>query len=428
MKVLKRLLFLMLFIAAALFVFTGTTLAAEVCPGKDFANLDPDFDPCLAPLPAHPGIPTDNPSGTNVWPSKMGPKQELGYLVLFDPKLAGDPSLSCADCHDPKQGWSFADTMSKGYPGSVHFRGSQTLVNTGYHDKFFWQGGSPSLEKQAPSAAGGAQSGNGSRDVMETRLRFSPEYVKRFKEVFGTEWPLIRDAWRAMAAFERWLSQPNTPFDRFLKGEKDAISAKAKKGLDLFVGKAGCIECHNGPTFNDGKFYKLGLPQPAEYLESGLHQTGLKFRTMNKGEKETLWRVAKDDLLYYFNTKRPQDMGKSRTGPLRYIEFTAPYMHNGLFFTLEEVVDFYNEGGGENQWTKPNQFNPCGAKTKALKPLNLTDDEKEALVEFLLTLDDEEALLPVPEVPAYAAMPDSAPSKARVAEDLLRWKAAAQAQ
>jgi cytochrome c peroxidase len=356
----------------------------------------------------------------------MGPKQELGYLVFFDPKLAGDPSLACSDCHDPKQGWSFADATSKGYPGSVHFRASQSVVNSGYLNYLFWQATATSLEAQAPQAAGGAQSGNGSRDVMETRLRFSPEYVKRFKEVYGTEWPLIRDAWRSMAAFERWLSQTNTPFDRYLKGEEDAISAKAKKGLDLFVGKANCIECHNGPMLVDQKFYNIGVPQPAEYLESGMHQTGLRFRSINKGVDEKLYRALNDDLIYYFNTKRKQDMGKSRSAPLRYIEFTAPYFHNGAAYTLEEVIDFYDRGGDDNQWSKPNAFNPCGTKTKILKPLNLTDDEKEALVEFLLTLDDGEIELPVPEVPNYAPMIDNMPSKSRVAEDMLKWEQAAQ--
>jgi len=345
----------------------------------------------------------------------LGPKQELGYMLFFETKLAGDPSLACADCHDPKQGWSFSEAISKGYPGTVHFRGSQTTVNSGYLNKYFWQAPTPSLETQAPSAAHGAQSGNGSDDVMETRLRFVPEYVKMFNEIYGTEWPIIQNAWEAMAAFERWLSQTDTPFDKFMRGDEGALTTKQKKGLDLFVGKANCIECHNGPMFTDEKMYNLGVPQPAEYRESGDHQIALRFRSINKGVKEELFRMLKDDPMFYFNTKRLMDMGRVRTSPLRYIAFTAPYFHNGLAYTLEEVIDFYNEGGRENQWTEY-----AGNKTKILKPLNLTDHEKEALVEFLLALDDGEIELPVPELPGYAQMPDWQPSKERVAADLLR--------
>lgn len=419
MKVIMRIMFMMLLITAAIFVFSGTGMAKhkEVCPDpdKDFPNIDADSDPCLVPLPAHPPIPPDNPSGANVWPSPMDPKQKLGYLMFFETKLVGDPSLACADCHDPKQGWSFADQTSKGYPGSVHFRSSQTVVNTGYLEKLFWQAPTPSLEAQAPSAAHGAQSGNGSDDVMETRLRFTPEYVKAFKEIYGVEWPRISMAWDAMAAFERWLSQPNTSFDRYLKGEEDAISAEAKKGLELFVGKANCIECHNGPMFTDEKMYNIGVPQADVFLDSGLHQTGLRFRSVDKGVNEKLYRILKDDLMHYFNTKNPNDYGKVRTPSLRYIEFGAPYFHNGFAFTLEEVIDFYDRGGDENQWTKL-----AGNKPKILKPLNLSNDEKEALVAFLLTLDDGEIRLPVPDLPPYAPMDDWQPSKERVAADLLK--------
>ncbi len=409
---------------AAVFLFTGAAYGEFKQPCRSIdVQVDPDFDPPLGALPAHPGIPADNVSQTNGWQKdlsvdenieQMGPKQKLGYLLFFDTKLAGDPSLACADCHDPKQGWSFADAMSKGYPGSVHFRGSQTVVNAGYLQKFFWQAPTPSLEKQAPSAAHGAQSGNGDDSVMETRLRFTPEYVKMFNELYGTEWPHINQAWDAIAAFERWLSQTNTPFDRFMKGETGALSIQEKKGLELFTGKANCVECHNGSMFTDEKMYNLGAPQPLEYLESGMHQTGLRFRSVNKGVTEELYRVLKDDLMGYFNTKHPKHMGVVRTPPLRYIEFTAPYMHNGVFFTLEEVVDFYDKGGDENQWARL-----AGNKTKILNPLNLTDDEKEALVAFLLTLDDGEIDIPVPETPAYAPMVDWQVSKERVAEGLL---------
>ncbi|MBI5683098.1 MAG: cytochrome-c peroxidase [Deltaproteobacteria bacterium] len=356
----------------------------------------------LSALPSNPPIPTDNPSGTNVYPSKMDKKQELGYLLFFDPKVSGDGSISCADCHDPKQGWGFADPISRGYPGTVHWRNSQTAVNSGYLNKIFWEGGTTSLESQAPAAAGGGVAGNGSPDMMESRLRFSPEYVKRFKEVFGLEWPNMDHAWDAIAAFERYLSQPDTPFDKFMRGDKNALASKAQKGMEIFKGKANCIACHNGPMLSDEKFYDIGVADAPEFEESGLQQVTVRFQHYSKGSSEEIYRTSKHDLGIYFKQKRLEDRGKFRIAPLRYLKYTAPYMHNGTLFTLDEVIEFYNKGGGEDRW---------GNKTKILKPLNLTKDEKEALKEFLLSTSGEEIRLPVPKVPDYAPMADWQPKK-----------------
>ena len=363
---------------------------------------DPDNDPPLAALPAHPPIPGDNPSGMNVYPAKMDAKQELGFLLFFDPKVSGDAGIACSDCHDPKQGWGFNDPISRGYPGTVHWRNSQTVVNSGYLNKLFWEGGTFSLEAQAPAAAEGALAGNGSKDVMEVRLRFTPDYVKRFKNVYGAEWPHIEDAYGAMAAFERYMSQPDTSFDRFMKGDKNAISAKAKKGKELFEGKANCIECHNGPMLTDEKFYDIGVEDAPEFEENGIQQVTVRYQFYTKGSAEHIYRTGKSDPGIYFKQKRLEDRGKFRTAPLRYTKYSAPFMHNGTLFTLDEVVEFYNKGGGVDRW---------GNKSKILKPLNLSKEEKETLVEFLLTLSGEEIKLPVPQVPGYAAMTDWQPKK-----------------
>ncbi len=383
-------------------VFSLAVLATLLIGGSAVLAVDTGKARPLTFLPAHPSIPTDNPSRTNVYPSKMDPKQELGYLLFFDPKLSGDAGISCADCHDPKAGWGTSDPISRGYPGTVHWRNSQTVINSGYLNKIFWEGGTTSLEAQASVAAEGAVAGNGSRDMMESRLRFTPEYVKRFKAVFGTEWPNIEDAYAAIAAFERYLSQPATPLDRFLKGEKGAISEKAKRGRALFEGKAGCIQCHNGPMLTDEKFYDLGVPDPPEFEESGLQQVTVRFQFYTKGSAEEVYRTQKSDPGIYFTQKRLEDRGKFRTPPLRYLKYTAPYMHNGTLMSLEEVVDFYDKGGGPDRW---------GNKTKILKPLSLSKDEKEALVEFLLATSGEEIRLPVPKVPDYASMADWQPRK-----------------
>lgn len=354
---------------------------------------DPDKDPPLAPLP-----PVPEPPDNKTTPAKS----ELGKLLFFDPKLTGDASLSCGDCHDPKQGWGFADPISRGYPGTVHWRNSQTVVNSAYLSKFFWQGDAGSLELQAEAANTGAVAGNGTGDVMEARLRQTPEYLKRFKEAFGTDRPLINDAWLAIAVFERdQLVQKDSPLDRYLKGDKTALSAKAVKGKQLFEGKANCIECHNGPMLTDEKYYNLGLPRPKEFEESGIHQATFRWEMYQKGIHEKKYRDWKDDPGLYHSTSRSQDAGKHRTAPLRYIKYSAPYMHAGQFFTLEEVVDFYDKGGGQNEYTQK-----FGNKTKILKPLNLTKDEKEALLAFLEELSGEEIKMAVPEVPNYGVAPD----------------------
>ncbi|PON19646.1 hypothetical protein C2W62_01715 [Candidatus Entotheonella serta] len=130
------------------------------------------------------------------------------------------------------------------------------MVNTGYHGKLFWQGNSKSLEAQARTANKGAVAGNGEDDVMEERLRQTPQYREMFRKVFGDLEPQLMNAWRAIATFERAvLSQRDKPLDRYLQGDKAALSARAIEGLQLFTGKANCIECHNGALLSDEKCF-----------------------------------------------------------------------------------------------------------------------------------------------------------------------------
>ncbi len=234
--------------------------------------------------------------------------------------------------------------------------------------------------------------------MMEERLRQVPEYVKRFKEVFGTERPLIADAWKAIAAFERTIvSRPEgVPFDRYMKGDKAALSEKAKKGLELFQGKAGCLQCHDGPLFSDEDYHYLGLPENAAFQTDPLLQITLRWQQINKGAPEGIYRKADTDYGLFYQTWRSQDMVKFRTPTLRELLYTPPYMHNGVFFTLEEVVEFYNKGGG------PDRF---GTKSPLLKPLNLTKEEQEALVAFLEALSsDKPIVVEPPKLPDYAVM------------------------
>lgn len=324
-------------------------------------------------------------------------KVELGKMLFWDSRLSGDASTPCVACHVPEQGWGDGGEISRGYPGTVHWRNSQTVVNTGYLNKLFWEGNVTSLESQAPAAAEGNVAGNGDRSLMEMRLRFIPEYVERFKKVFGTEWPRMTHAYMAIAAFQRTLvSDPKqVPFDRFMNGDKAALSDGAKRGLELFNGKAGCLQCHNGSLGTDQKLHALGLPENEVFKTEPLNQITHRWEQYQKGVDEKTYRSAAQDMGYYYVTKNPKDIGKFRTPPLRELKYTAPYMHNGIFYTLDEVVDFYNVGGGT---TGPN-------KSPLIKALGLNDKEKKDLVAFLESLSmDKPLLMSAPSLPPYQPM------------------------
>ena len=358
-------------------------------------------------------MPPDNP----ITPEKV----ELGKLLFFDPKLTGDASLSCASCHHPKQGWGHADPISRGYPGTIHWRNSQTVVNTGYHGKLFWQGNAKSLEAQARAANKGGVAGNGEDDVMEERLRQTPKYREMFRQVFGDLEPQLMNAWRAIATFERAvLSQTDTPLDRYLQGDQTALSAQAIEGLALFRGKANCIECHNGALLSDEKYYNVGVPRAPEWSTSGMHQVTFRFEQYAKGGHEKLYRALKDDAGLYYTTKKKADMGKFKTPSLRYIKYTAPYMHNGTFASLEAVIEFYNSGGGANEFT--DGTHGVKSKTTILKPLGLTVDEKAALIAFLEELSGEEIQVEDVKLPKVAPFPDAATLTPGSRPKHLAWK------
>ena len=331
--------------------------------------------PPLATLPPPP-IPKDNP----MTPAKV----ELGKKLFWESRLSGNGSMPCVSCHLPNLGWGDGGAISRGYPGTKHWRNSQTVLNSAYYNKLFWEGSVTSLEAQAPAAAEGAVAGNGDGSVMEMRLRFIPEYVEAFRKVFGTEWPRINDAWRAVAAYQRTVvtDAKQVPFDRWLAGDKKALTGAQQRGMALYNGKAGCIQCHNGALASDQKFHALGVPEPAAFKDDALLQVTHRWQQYQKGQAEAAYRDAPIDRGLYYVTKNPKDIGKFRTPSLRELKVTAPYMHNGVFATLPEVVDFYNAGGGS-----------AAQKSPLLRPLNLSAGEKADLVAFLEALSMDKPLL-----------------------------------
>ena len=361
---------------------TGATAAPADAAPADAAPYPP-----LASLPPV-QAPADNPAT----PQKIA----LGRLLYFDGRLSGDGSTPCVSCHFPQLGWAEGGRLSRGYPGTKQWRNVPSVLNAAYARHLAWDGSAPNLEAHAPGAAQNPVEGNGDAAMMEMRLRHVPEYVERFRAVFGTEWPRLADAWRAIAAFERTAvsDAARVPFDRYLAGERSALSAQALRGRALFEGRAGCIRCHNGALATDQQFYATGVPEADAFRSSALHQITRRWHQARSGAPEAGEEALLRDPGRYYATRDPRDIGKFRVPGLRELKYTAPYMHNGAFATLAEVVDFYDRGGG----SVPN-------KTPLLQPLGLSAEDKQALVAFLLALSmDRPLLVEAPALPAYAPL------------------------
>ncbi len=349
--------------------------------GAERLSFSAGFPP-LAVLPPV-SFPLDNPYSDA--------KAELGKLLYFDTRMSGDGSFSCNSCHPASDGsWAVSSPISFGYPGSTHWRNSTTIINSAYYSKVNWDGSATSLEKQANGAWTGAVAGNVDSAMAEERLAQIPEYVRLFSGAFGDPYPTYNHALLAVATFERTIVSRNVPFDAYLQGDESALSDDARAGLDLFNNKARCIACHNGALISDDSYHNTGVPTSPLFSQSVLNQITFRFQHWSKGVSEDLYNKATVDLGLYYVTKLDSDKGKFRTPGLRDVCFTAPYMHNGVFNTLEEVVAFYNQGGGDD----PN-------KDTLLQPLNLTEIEQAYLIAFLESLCGDKIIIDAPFLPPY---------------------------
>ena len=372
------------------------TAVEVIKDGRKFFEIDGELFPALEAL-GPPPIPKDNPQAVDEdgWPLDDDPKVRLGRMLFFEPALSGDGSVACSTCHVMGAGWALNSAISRSYPGQSHFRNSQSVVNAAYMGKLFWDGHTRSLETQAPSAAKGI-AGNAKVPMMTARLQMIPEYVEMFTAAFGSIRNPVKDAWRAISAFERTLTSVDSPIDQYLRGDEEALDEMQLSGMDLFNGKARCIMCHNGPLASDEKYYNLGLPRQQLFSDIAKNQIGFRSQNYSAGMPEYVFRATKSDLGLYARTHNKEDMGKFRTQPLRFIEYTPPYYHNGVFDDFYEVVEFYNEGGGDDYVLEDFGFS---TKTDRLKPLDLTDDEIDDLVAFLEGFTGPEILIEIPILP-----------------------------
>ncbi|MDA9865138.1 c-type cytochrome [bacterium] len=317
---------------------------------------------------------------------------DLGRLLFFDARLSGDGSVSCADCHSPDFGYGDGAELARGYPSTKHWRNSQTLVNTAFIENGLHSDGSvASLREQVSGAMLTPFAHNISVALAEERLRQAPQYVAAFNDIWN-EPPNLNRIAQAIAAYERTLISADSPFDRFVSGDHNALSAPAVRGLQLFAGKANCIACHTGALATDEEFHNTSVPKNPELFEDPERQ--ITFRTAMRGfdVPEEIYMSLERDPGLYAVTKDENDLGAFRTAPLRYLAYTAPYMHNGIFYTLEEVVEFYNNGGTEDHF---------GTKSPLIKPLGLTEAEQADLVAFLESMSGTEITDEIPDLPEY---------------------------
>ena len=313
-------------------------------------------------LPAYSGLQREFPALSGVTTPEQA---ELGRLLFFDPVLSKNKDLACASCHNPSLGFSDGKQTSQNLQ-----RNSLSLWNVGYATKLFWDGRKASLEEQMQVPLFNEKEMANTPEQLVKDLQAIPEYVTLFDKAFGGGKAAVtpENTYAAIAAFERTLISKDAPFDRYAAGQFEALTSQQRRGLNLFRSAATrCFECHAAPTFGSDDFFVTGVPD----LSSQAHDAGRA-------------AVANDGL-----------DGAFKAPTLRNVALSAPYMHNGAFATLEEVVDFYAKGGGAERGIDVD---------RQIVPFELSAQEKEDLIAFLYALTDESAL---PEIPA--AVPSGLP-------------------
>jgi cytochrome c peroxidase len=262
---------------------------------------------------------------------------ELGKILFFDTRLSGSEKISCATCHQPELSWTDGKEKSLGHEGTINKRNSPTIQNTWFYNKLFWDGRSSSLEDQSFAPINSESEMHGDMRELSRKLKNIKGYLSLFDSAFGDPSINPQRISKAIAVFERTVVSRKSKLDEFLAGKKKVLNNEELKGLHLFRTKARCMNCHNGPLFSDNQFHNNGF--------------------------------AGKDVGLYFVTHKDEDMGKFKTPSLRDIQKTGPWMHDGSFNNLAEIVEKYNHG--------------TPGSDQLVKPLSLNKDEINALLSFL---------------------------------------------
>ncbi len=322
-------------------------------------------------------------------------RTELGKLLFFDPVLSEATDMACATCHHPQQGFAEAKpkSLARGGQGTIQ-RNSMGLVNAVYANRYFHDLRTEQLKKQVAHVVFNTQEFNTSFTAIEARLNRSPEYLDLFRAAFPrhTRRPINEHTIAtALAYYVQSLRGFDSPFDRYVRGETNEMSADVQRGFNLFMGKAACGTCHFAPTFNgnvppafnDTESEVLGVP--VDHHARSLNLDPDRGRYDNQRPKE----------------RAPFYQHSFKTPTVRNIALTGPYMHNGAYATLDDVIDFYDRGGGQGMGLDlDNQTLPPDA-------LELEEQEKKDLVAFMESLTDTTGMTSIPaQLPRFPDRPE----------------------
>jgi cytochrome c peroxidase len=319
-------------------------------------------------FPKKVSIPADNP--------QTKAKIELGRKLFFEPRLSKNEKISCNSCHNVMKAGDDGLPRSPGHEGKLGGRNSPTVWNSAFNSVQFWDGRAPSLEEQAKGPiVNPMEMGMMNHDLVVGLISKVPGYVKEFDQVFGKGPVTLDKMVKAIAAYERTLITPNSPYDRFVKGDKKALSDSAQRGWKIF-GNIGCVTCHSGPMFNGPT-----LPQGVGFYQ--------KFPLIPNAEIEKKYEISQD-LGRFLETKNPDEKNMWRVPSLRNVAITAPYFHTGSVPTLDEAVRVM-------------------AKTQLGK--DLKSEEISDVVEFLKSLT---GVAPKQSMPQLPEMPRSSQVSASI--------------
>jgi cytochrome c peroxidase len=333
------------------------------------------------PNPGPPPVPVFSPDLIKSFTPANNPitdaKAKLGDMLFDDKRLSVDDTVACNTCHSPRTGFTAHIETAKGVRDQLGKRNAPTLLNAMFFDNQFWDGRAATLEEQAtlPILNPIEMGQKDPQDVVK-KLSAIPEFVEAFKQVFDhpVNWEDMR---LAIAAFERTRLSTEAPIDRFLKGQKDALTASQQRGWALYNGKAHCNGCHGYdpalPVFGDKRFHNTGAAARRQDFTQLAARAEKAVATGNLTEIDRLaLETESSELGRFLVTKNRADIGAFKTPFLRDVLLTAPYMHDGSLPTLWDVIDHFNRGG------EPNPFLDSGVQR-----LGLTEKEIDDLVDLL---------------------------------------------
>ena len=356
-------------ITLSIYIFSGCQSEINSFEKETLSNINRDFKWELPNGVIPPRVPESNPMSSD--------KVKLGRFLFYDKKLSGNETFSCSSCHFQEFAFADKNKVGIGSTGEFNIRNPQHLTNSAYYTTLSWANPAiGTLERfiilpltgDSPIEMGVID--KETEQKVLARFETNETYINMFNLAFPNDPRITLDnIVKALATFIRTMNSFNSPYDRYTRGERDAMSEAQKRGMNIFFGeKAECFHCHDGENFSDSTANEKSF-----FIEQNFHNIGLykRYKDGNGGLFE--------------NSQNESDHGKFRVPSLRNVEVTAPYMHDGSMATLDEIIDLHSNGGRGDGIQNPNLDPLISAK-------KFTVDEKADLIEFLKSLTDQELL------------------------------------